>query len=159
MTKTVYIETSIPSFYYNNRKPPEMIARQNWTREWWDQHRQNYELVTSEAVLEELQNGNYPHKQQAIELLSGIRLLPIETPLAGRVQEYIKHQVMPNDPSGDVLHLALASFHCCDFLLTWNCRHLANANKFSHIQQINLRLGWFTPLLITPLQLIEEKTL
>lgn len=91
--------------------------------------------------------------------MSGIRLLPIETPLAGRVQEYIKHQVMPNDPSGDVLHLALASFHRCDFLLTWNCRHLANANKFSHIQQINLRLGWFTPLLITLLQLIEEKTL
>jgi len=63
---------------------------------------------------------------------------------------------MPNDPTGDALHLAIASYHQCDFLLTWNCKHLANANKFQHIKQINTRLGLSAPTLITPLELLGD---
>jgi len=62
---------------------------------------------------------------------------------------------MPNDPLGDALHLALASFHKCDYLLTWNCKHLANANKFQHIKRVNAMLDLYVPMLITPLELIE----
>ena len=98
MTKRkVYIETTIPSFYYEIRTQPEM---------------------------------------------------------AEIVEAYIQHQLMPNDPLGDALHLALASYHKCDFLLTWNCKHLANANKFSHIKRINTILGLFIPTLVTPLELL-----
>ncbi len=61
---------------------------------------------------------------------------------------------MPRDPEGDALHLALASYHKCDFLLTWNCRHLANANKFDSIRLVNASLGLFTPDLVTPLELM-----
>ncbi|MDP5338855.1 MAG: DNA-binding protein, partial [Nodularia sp. (in: cyanobacteria)] len=61
---------------------------------------------------------------------------------------------MPKDPVGDALHLALASHHKCNFLLTWNCRHLANANKFSHIKRVNVMLGLYVPMLVTPLELI-----
>ena len=63
---------------------------------------------------------------------------------------------MPADPRGDALHLALASFYKCDFLLTWNCTHLANANKFGHIRRINVMLGLNVPLLVTPLELLGE---
>ena len=63
MTKKVYIETSISSFYYETRTEPEMIAMRNWTREWWDHHSKNYELVTSEAVFEELSDGEYNTKK------------------------------------------------------------------------------------------------
>ena len=62
---------------------------------------------------------------------------------------------MPHDPLGDALHLALASFHKCDYLLTWNCKHLANANKFQHIKRVNAMLDLYVPMLITPLELIE----
>ena len=62
----------------------------------------------------------------------------------------ISHQFMPADPAGDALHLALASVHKCDFLLTWNCRHLANANKFAQIRSVKGRLGLFAPTLTTP---------
>src|SRR5207244_12975766 len=55
-------------------------------------------------------------------------------------------------PAGDALHLALASYHKCDFLVTWNCRHLANANKFGHIRRVNALLGLFVPALVTPLE-------
>jgi hypothetical protein len=65
--------------------------------------------------------------------------------------------VMHRDPTGDALHLALASYHECDFLLTWNVQHLANANKFSHIRRINALLGLFTPALVTPLELLPRR--
>ncbi len=63
---------------------------------------------------------------------------------------------MPRHPSSDALHLALASFHSCDILLTWNCIHLANANKFGHIQRVNAMLGLKMPFLATPNQLLKE---
>ena len=59
-----------------------------------------------------------------------------------------------NLTAGDAFHLAIASYHNCDFILTWNCWHLANANKFAHIRRVNARLGLFVPALVTPLQLL-----
>jgi hypothetical protein len=72
----------------------------------------------------------------------------------GIVNAYIQRKVMPNDPVGDALHLALASYHKCDFLLTWNCNHSANANKFGHIRRVNAMLGLYVPLLVTPLEML-----
>ena len=70
------------------------------------------------------------------------------------VEEYISRLLMPSDPSGDALHLALASFYECDFLVTWNCKHLANANKFDNIARINGILGLKIPKNVTPLELL-----
>lgn len=157
MKPIVYIETSIPSFYYEIRTEPDMIARQNWTREWWDNCRDHYTLVTSAAVLEELQNGDYPNQEKVIALLNPIPLLPMEDPLVSEiVKTYLNHQLMPRNPKGDALHLALASYHRCDFLLTWNCRNLANANKFKHLERIHNILSLPTPLLVTPVQLLGD---
>ena len=152
--KRVYIETSIPSFYYETREEPEMVARKNWTMEWWDKHSKEYQLVTSEPVLEELRGGIYPNKSQVLALVENIPLVPIEEGIIEVVDAYILHKAMPKDPTGDALHLALASYHKCDFLLTWNCNHLANANKFSHIRSVNALLGLFTPSIVTPLELL-----
>jgi hypothetical protein len=110
--------------------------------------------VSSVAVLDELQGGDFPNKDQAIELLSSLSLVPLAPEITEIVRAYLRHKVMPNDPVGDALHLALASFHKCDFLLTWNCRHLANANKFGHIRRVNAMLGLYIPLLVTPLELL-----
>ncbi|HST22155.1 MAG TPA: type II toxin-antitoxin system VapC family toxin [Blastocatellia bacterium] len=154
MKPKVYIETSVPSFYYEIRSEPDMKARKQWTRQWWDNASQDYLLVTSIAVLDELDRGDYPNKDKAVELISNLPLLPVEPAIAEIVEAYIQHKVMPSDPVGDALHLALASYHKCDFLLTWNCRHLANANKFGHIRRINAILGLYIPLLVTPLELI-----
>jgi hypothetical protein len=150
----VYIETTIPSFYYEVRTEPEMIARRNWTRDWWDSRRQAYQLVTSVAVIDKLQAGALPNQDQALALPIDISLLPVELTIIEIVETYIQRMVMLRDPTGDALHLALASYHKCDFLLTWNVQHLANANKFSHIRRINALLGLLTPELVTPLELL-----
>ena len=88
--------------------------------------------------------------------MEGFPLLDINEAIADTVANYIAHHVMPNDPAGDALHLAIASFHRCDFLLTWNCRHLANANKFGHIRQVNSLLGLYVPALVTPLEWLGD---
>jgi len=150
----VYIETSIPSFYYEVRTEPDMVARRGWTRDWWDERRTAYELVTSDAVLDELRRGDHPVKEQALEMIQSLEVLEISAEIADIVEAYIRNKVMPNDPVGDAMHLALASYHKSDFLLTWNCRHLANANKFGHIRRINTVLGLYVPALVTPLELL-----
>ncbi|MBU7586323.1 MAG: type II toxin-antitoxin system VapC family toxin [Nostoc sp. TH1S01] len=157
MKPKVYIETSIPSFYYEVRTEPDMVARRQWTREWWNNAKENYELVTSIAVLDELNRGNFPSKREAIELISNLLFVPIESAITQIVEVYIQQHLMPSDPLGDALHLALASYHKCDFLLTWNCRHLANANKFGHIRRLNVMLGLYVPTLVTPLELIGSQ--
>jgi len=111
-------------------------------------------LVTSLAVLDELNRGDFPGKIEAIELIHDVLFVPIEPVIAEIVEVYIQQQLMPSDPVGDALHLALAPFHKCDFLLTWNCRHLANANKFGHIRRVNIMLELYVPTLVTPLELM-----
>src|SRR5215210_1488193 len=149
----VYVETTIPSFYYEERTAPDIVARREWTRRWWSDAAARYELVTSEAVLDELTNGPPGRSEDWLGLIRDLPLLPVEPAVAEVVQAYIRHHLMPAAP-GDALHLALASFHKCDFLVTWNCRHLANANKFSHIRRVNALLGLFVPALVTPLELL-----
>lgn len=131
-----------------------MIARREWTRQFWLNASQDYELVTSEAVLGELEKGDFPGKDNAIALIIDLPFLAIEPEITEIVDSYIDQKIMPRDPAGDALHLAVASFHDCEFLLTWNCKHLANANKFGNIRRANVILGLHVPLLVTPLELL-----
>ena len=155
----IYIETTVVSFYFNARPEPEMVARQNWPRRWLDAALSSSDdLVTSLAVETELTTGDFPHKSDMIELASRFPLLDVNDAVIEAVQAYIANHVMPNDPGGDAFHLAIASFHRCDFLVTWNCRHIANANKFGHIRRVNGILGLGNPALVTPLELLNEET-
>jgi hypothetical protein len=150
----VYIETTIPSFYHETRTSADVVARRQWTRQWWDGAAEQCELVTSPAVLDELAGGRPEHSALRLGLVQKVPLLPIEPAIIEIVETYIRYKLMPSDPGGDALHLAIASHHKCDFLVTWNCRHLANANKFGHIRRVNTMLGLFVPALVTPLELL-----
>jgi predicted nucleic acid-binding protein len=156
--KIVYVETTIPSFFHEVRPEPEMVARRAWTRLWWTGAKERYRLVTSEAVIAELQEGQYASMRDALRLVERLPRLEIANEIADIIDVYLEHQLMPKERLGDALHLALASYHKCDFLLTWNCRHIANANKFEHIRIINSRLGLFVPALVTPMELCAEDT-
>lgn len=156
--KSIYIETSIPSFYHETRQEPEMVARRHWTRQWWDQCATRYDLVTSEGVIAELQEEEYETQAEAVALVDDLPRLEVVDDIADIIDVYLANHLMPKERLGDALHVALASYHKCDFLLTWNCSHIANANKFEHIRIINTRLGLFVPALVTPMELREEDT-
>lgn len=154
----IYLETTVISFYFNVRSEPEMVARENWTRRWFDAALSGLdELVTSLAVESELSAGEFPNKADMLALASRFPLLDVNDAVIEAVQAYIAHRVMPNNPGGDAFHLAIASFHRCDFLVTWNCQHIANANKFGHIRRVNGMLGLGNPALVTPLELLNEE--
>lgn len=155
--QTVYIETTIPSFYHTERKDTRSLARKRWTREWWDTVRTDFECYSSDAVVAELDRGTIQNlRTKRIELIAELPFLEINNEIEDIAKSYVEQLLMPKDGSGDALHLAVASFYAIDVLLTWNCKHLANPNKFGHIEQINERLGLTSPLLTTPLNFLSE---
>jgi predicted nucleic acid-binding protein len=156
MKSKIYIETTIPSFYFEERKSIEALSRKRWTKQWWKKDSMNYEIYSSLAVVEELNETPYPKRQKCIEFVNNFQFLEITREIINIVEAYISNKIMPDDSGGDALHLALSSYYKCDFLLTWNCKHLANANKFDHIRWINSSLGLYNPKIVTPLELIGE---
>jgi hypothetical protein len=143
----IYIETTIPSAYFDERTAPAMVARREATRRWWVDAADKYELVTSPAVLEELGAGPYGAKEAWLALISDVRVLENVASILDIVSAYCDFKVMP---LGDSRHLAFASYHVCDYLLTWDFRHLANPNKSVHIRWVNHRLGLFVPRIVAP---------
>ena len=154
---SVYIETTIPSFYLETRQDPRSIAWRDATRDWWDNHRGRYEIVTSSLVLRELRqapapksesDGSHAHRRTPARRDAGPdrdRGVLLGAPAAAR-------ECARRCP----LHLAMASTHTIDYLLTWNIRHLANANKTRHLSVLNGRLGLPSPIITTPELLMPE---
>ena len=155
MKRAVYLETTFFSFYYDLR--PKSAFRRQITREWWRSQKNNFDLYTSRFAVEEVIEPVYPGWQKVAALTHGLTLLDVTPEIAGIVKAYIDHKLMPKDDAGDAAHLAVASYHEVDYLVTWNCRHLANANKFEHIRKINQRLGLLTPEIVTPELLFVEE--
>ena len=147
----VYIETTIPSFYYTLRTDLESLAKQSWTRKWWDQYADQFTLMSSSAVIDELRGGKGEKTQDRIDSIKDLEMLPVPSRINQIAQTYINRLIMPKDLFGDAHHVALAPFHNADALLTWNCKHIANFNKIYLIRQINQELGLSTPELATPL--------
>jgi predicted nucleic acid-binding protein len=106
-------------------------------------------------VIDELSRGRFPGKDDALKLVHDLELLPVVGEMEEVVTVYVSHCVMPKDAVGDALHLATASFYGCDYLLTWNCKHLANANKYRHMRRINVMMYLATRSLVTPLELLQ----
>ena len=154
--RSLYLDTTIPSYYYDQRKELDIRYRRKITKAWWNDEKDFFDLYISELVLVELQRGNYPQKEKVVRLVKDISILPIVSEIEDIVREYLKNYLMPRIDMGDAFHLAYASFYKIDYLLTWNCNHLANVNKKEHIEVINRKLKLFVPEIITPLQLFKE---
>ena len=127
------------------------------TRKWWEEESKNFDIYVSLETIAELDSGNYPRKNEILEFAREIEQLEPNPEIRNIVEFYIQNTLMPLDEQGDALHLAYTSYYKIDFLLTWNCNHLANANKKQHIRIINARLNLFIPEIITPLELFTER--
>ena len=156
MKPTVYIETTVPSYYCDQRV--ELAGDIARTREWWDRERGDYECFISPVVIDELSAGNYPTQVDCLDLIKGLPSLDMNTDVLEVALAYLARKLMPKDPAADAAHLALACYYRMDYLLTWNCRHLANANKARHLEVLNVQLGLGVPRLVTPhlLQPLED---
>lgn len=154
MKRSIYLDSTIPSYLFDERESIKTYIEV--TRKWWEEERSNFELYVSEESIVELSNGDYPNKQKLMHCVSEIQILQPDTRVFEIAQVYLDNYLMPRSLTGDAIHLAYASYYKIDFLLTWNCNHLANANKRQHIRIINARLNLLTPEIITPLELFTE---
>lgn len=153
---SVYIETTIPSFYYSTRKSIQALAWSAQTRIWWDRLKNAYDLCTSAAVIAELSNAPPERAEPRLRMLDGIRVLAPHAEVDRIAEFYMKQRLMPRSAGLDAVHVAFASHYRIDFLLTWNCKHIANANKAEHLARLNERLGLPIPVMTTPYTLVPE---
>jgi predicted nucleic acid-binding protein len=151
----IYVDTTVPSAYHTDRTDPGMVKRRAATRTWWDAAVHSAELVASGVVLQELADGRTEQVLLRLELVKGLRVLRSGTAELTTALVYVRHKVMPGNPLADALHLAIASHHRCDVLVTWNYHHLANPNKLDRIRKLNAGMGLFLPRILTPKQLLE----
>jgi len=153
----VYIETSIVS-YLRQRPAAHVVAaaRQLLTRRWWDEERQHYRLVTSQAVRVEAGAGNPSLATERIKLLDGIPLLDITSQVAAIANEVMTRMILPKSARIDALHIAVAAFYRVDYLLTWNCAHIANARILPRIRSVLSELGVFVPIICTPEEMVDD---
>jgi predicted nucleic acid-binding protein len=158
MKRSVYIETSILSALVDERDHPISQAQRLMTEDWWVHQRRNFDLFSSEAVLAELEQAEFPGQEKAVACLQDLALLAVTPEVEGVAAIYQQNLLMPRGDMGDAMHLAFACVYELDYLLTWNCGHLANTNKVAHILAINRRLGLLTPTLLTPEMLVGEET-
>ena len=153
--KTVYIETSIVS-YLTARPSRDLLvaACQKITVDWWDYQRVRFELFISDIVLEEAGKGDTIAATRRLEALAQIPLLAITDEVVAFSETLIMAGALPKNALGDSLHVALSAVHGTDYLLTWNYRHIDNAEKKPIIRRICIENGYEYPEICTPQELM-----
>lgn len=157
MKKSVYIETSIPS--YLTARPSRDVRAAAWqqiTAQWWDEARYQYELFTSALVNAEASDGHPEAAARRLEALQGIAELLIDEEVQSFAERLISEGGIPEVAKADSLHVAVAAVHGMDYLLTWNCRHIDNATRKPIIRAICIAAGYSYPEICTPLELLPE---
>jgi predicted nucleic acid-binding protein len=151
---TVYIETSIVS-YLTARPSRDLLvaAHQQLTVAWWDQQRSYYEIFTSQVVLAEARAGDPDAAQRRVAVLEHLPLLDVTDAAITLAAALVSGQALPAQAAQDALHVAVACVHGIEYLLTWNCAHLANARLRSRIEQICREAGYVPPIICTPEEL------
>lgn len=130
----LYLETSVIS-YLTARPSRDLIlaAHQQITRDWWDLKRQNFQIFVSQLVIQEAGAGDSEAAQKRLQTLENIPLLDLTPEVLALAKALLDDGILPARAKEDALHLAAAAVHKMDFLLTWNCRHIANPDILRRI--------------------------
>src|SRR5262245_32400676 len=137
MNERVYVETTILS-YLTARPSRDLIVagHQQLTRDWWDERRGNYEICVSQLVIQEAGEGDAQAAQERLELMAKLTMLEIKEKAVSLAETLVQSGAMPAKAGNDALHIAVAAIHRIPYLLTWNCRHMANATIRAQIEAI-----------------------
>ena len=158
MKPKVYLETTVPSYLVGRSSRDLLVAaHQQITREWWESRRADFDLYVSELVVQEVRAGDAQLATLRLEVLSGVPRLGINDEIMKLAEDLISAGPIPRKAAGDALHIAVATVYGCEYLLTWNCRHIANAELQRAIRQVVELYGYDVPTLCTPEELMGEQ--
>ena len=158
MPHSIFIETTIPSLYVS-RPSRDLLqhARQELTREWWDGQRHQFDLFTSQLVLDEAGAGEPAKAAERLELLTDIPLLDLNERVDALATKLVSDGILPEIAIRDASHLAAAGVHRMDFLLTWNCKHIANPFIADRLHACFSEMGIHLPTICTPEQFFPDE--
>jgi hypothetical protein len=157
MKQSVYKETSVIS--YLTAKPSQNIivaAHQQITTEWWNERSTNYKLYASEIVLQEASKGDSEAASKRLTIIKQIENLPLNDNVRELARLIINKGIVPFEFVEDALHIGIASVHKMDYLLTWNCKHIANAEIQRDLNQLVRENGFTLPIICTPEELLGK---
>jgi predicted nucleic acid-binding protein len=152
---TIYIETSIVS--HASAWPSSDIriaAIQHQARQWWAVERPKFELVTSQLVIDEASVGDPSAAADRLNLLDGVPTVPIDNDVRNLASEIVSASMMPQNAAADALHVAAAAVAGIQYLLTLNCRHIANAHELPRIYRLLDERGFGQLLICTPAEFL-----
>ena len=156
MKPSVYLETSIIGYLAMRMSGVlRVAANQQVTRDWWDNQRQQYELFVSRYVLNECLKGDPQAAQERLAFLEGIPLLEVSDTVETLAQALLSKVPLPAKAMVDALHISVAALSGVQYLLTWNCRHIANPSLRLRIESVCREMGCEPPVICTPQELLE----
>jgi len=155
MNETVYIETSILG-YLTARSTKNLILAGNieMTRDWWELRRDAFTLYISQVVLNEAAQGDAEIAARRLEIVRNFPLLEVTESVEDLADQFMARSKLPPKASDDAVHIALATVNGLDYLLTWNCKHIANAQIRKKLLEVCLDFGYVLPIICTPYELM-----
>jgi hypothetical protein len=152
----VYIESTIPS-YVVARPGRDLLqaARRQLAKDWWEFERNKHELFTSQVVLDEIAVGERAMARQRLDLIADLKLLDMTEDAKALTKSILASRILPATADRDAAHIALATVHEMDILLTWNCRHIANASIQTPLRRLVAAARFALPVICTPEELME----
>ncbi len=157
MKRTIYIETSVIS--YRVARPSRdiiVLARQEITAEWWDSVLPHLDAYVSPVVLDEISGGDQQAQTLRLQLVANMPLLAVDERIISLAEAICEEIRLPERAQADAYHIAIPSVHGIEYLVTWNCKHIANAFMLRKIEQIVRAKGYTMPVVCTPEELMEE---
>ncbi|MFV0388594.1 MAG: hypothetical protein ACK5NT_07555 [Pyrinomonadaceae bacterium] len=146
MKTSIYLETSVIGAYLDNGEP----FRRDLTIRWWEHELDEYRANVSILVQRELESLNEPYRTAYLKLVEPLTSLSLPEEAAILAEGYITRGIFQRKYIGDAMHVAIASVHKMDYLVTWNFGHLANVRKQARIKLFNTAAGFFVPMIVTP---------
>lgn len=158
MKAKLYIETTIPSYLVGRPSRDLLVAaHQEITRDWWEFRRTQFDLYVSELVLQEVRAGDAQLAIRRLELLTDVPILSVTSEIMKLAKNLVAEVPISQRAAVDAAHIAIATVYGCEYLLTWNCRHIANAELHRAIRRVVEQYGYEVPSLCTPEELMGEQ--
>jgi hypothetical protein len=155
MKRSLYLESTIPSYLVAAPSRDLLIAaHQQVTAEWWRTQRTGFDLYVSQFVLDEIGRGDADVARRRLDVVKGIPLLDIREDVLDLAAGFLSLRIIPKKAGTDAIHIALAAIHGVYFLLTWNCKHIANAAIIRDIEAVCRMRGFSCPVICTPEELM-----
>ncbi len=146
MKLSLYLETSVVGAYLDNGDP----FRRDITIRWWEHELSEYRVYSSMLVRRELERIAEPHRTGYLNLIRSIECVELAEEVAILAEGYVERGIFHRKYIADAIHVALASFHKIDYLVTWNFGHIANVRKQARLRMFNTAAGFFSPMIVTP---------